>query len=236
MEDRNATPSPTKSRLRFSLGTFFVGAIVLTLIASNLFTSWHLQNARQVNRAQQMELEFLRKELRFLDTSDQDHVHIVALETHQDMVWKWRVYVPDGKKFWLKSVIGKITDRGFPHDEVYTSIGPGEIVLTCSVARNAAGEWEQAISQDFDGHGSAGTEKIPEASLHWYGKRGSSTTSGSITPSLKQQSYSGNDRIELLRLRKWVHENPNQTFDPYEPTDGILFWLEPAEEEDVVSH
>ncbi len=228
----NATMSAQKkSRLRFSLGTLFVAAIILTLIASNVFTSWHLQQARQANRIQQMEIDVLRKELRFLDLSDKENVHIIALETNHDMVWKWRVFTPDGKKFALKSVIGQITDRNFPHDELYTFLKPGEIELTYGLVKNAAGNWEQTIKQQSPGRGSSGTEKIPSDKMEWYGKNGSSTTSGSITPVLDQQSYSGDHRIELLRLRKWLHEDPTEMVDPSEPADGILLWLEPTVEE-----
>lgn len=222
-----------KSRLRFSLGTLFVAAIILTLIVSNVFTSWHLHKAREKERIQRVEIAALRKERRLFDTSVWDHVHILALETNQDMVWKWRVHVPHGKKFSLRTVIGKITDRNFPHDNRYRLIGPGELVLTCTVARNAAGEWEQTISQSFDSHKGTDIVKIPNASMDWYGKRGSSSTAGSITPSLKQQSFSGNHEIELLRFRHWVQGKPNQTYNPSEPTDGILLWLEPDEYEPI---
>ncbi|MEW4564292.1 hypothetical protein AB1K70_17270 [Bremerella sp. JC770] len=215
--------------MRFSLKTMLVGAIVLTLIASNLFTSWHLFQAQQLVRVQQMEIDALRRELRSLDTSDRKNVHVIAMETNQDMVWKWRIFIPPGKKFNLKSMVGTISDRSFPEGAMVTPIEPGEGVLTCSVTRNAGGDWDQDVRYVSGAHVATSTLKVFDSSMAWYGKQGSSTTSGSITTSMGQQSFSGEHRIELLRFRRWIQDQPNVKFAPTESTDGILFWLEPVE-------
>jgi len=232
MEHRELTAEtkPAKRpRIRFSLKAMLLGAIVLTLIASNFFTSWHLFQAQQLSRVQQMEIDQLRKELRFLDMSDQENVHVIAMESNQNMVWKWRIFIPIGKKFNLRSVVGTITDRSFPEGAMVTPIEHGEGVLTCSVTRNAGGDWDQNIRYVSGVHVLTSTTKVFDSSMAWYGKNGSSNTAGSITTSMGQLSFSGDHRIELLRFRRWIHDTPNVKRAPTEPADGILCWLEPVE-------
>lgn len=145
MEDREvpAETSPDKNaRLRFSLGTMFIGLIILALITSNLFTSWHLQEARDVSRLQEIEIEHLREQLRLLDVSDASQVHIIALETDDDfndMEWKWRIYVPEGKKFDVHGMVGKITESDFPEEDgiVLSEVGPGQTELMFRIHQEA---------------------------------------------------------------------------------------------------
>jgi len=221
--------SPKKSRVRFSLRRMFVGAIVLTLIASNIFTSWHLQQARQTVHVQQMEINALRKELRFLDTSDKENVHVVALESPHELTWKWRIYVPQDRKLALKSVIGNLPLGDFPENTGFMWIHPGELVLTCMVSRNAIGEWTKTIRIEQDGSTSDVVSTIPAKKMDWYSQAGTWGESGILLNS-GQQTFSGTDNVSLVWHRKIVNGKPGQIVDPQQPSEGIVFWLEPRKD------
>lgn len=223
------TPPPKRSRLRFSLGTMFVALLVLALVASNLFTSWHLYHARQANRVQQMEIGFLLKELRFLDTSDQENVHIVALETYQELTWKWRIFVPEGKTQALKSMVGELPLGAFPETSRLMWIHPGQRILTCFVSRSANGEWMLTIRTEVDGMVSESTSKIPDEKMAWFTQQGATHTSGVLPISKQQQTISGTNPFGLIWHRKYVGTKLNQRVDTAQPSEGIVFWLEPFE-------
>lgn len=208
----------------------FVGLIVLALVASNLFTSWHLYHAQQTTRVQQMEIAMLRRELRFLDTSDQENVHIIALETHQELTWKWRIFIPQGKTQALKSVVGELPQGDFPETSRLMWLHPGERELTCYVSRSANGEWMQTIRTEVDGMVSDSRSKIPDEQMAWVTQQGATHTSGVLPVTKHQQTISGTDKFGLIWYRRYVGTKPNQRVDTTQPSEGIVFWLEPFEE------
>lgn len=74
---------------------------------------------------------------------------------------------------------------------------------------------------------------IPKEKMPWIDYRGrASTGGGSINADQNQRTFNGTDSIALLRTRYWeARPGGLSTVDRSAPTDGILFWLEPVENE-----
>lgn len=224
--------------LRFSLWTLFVLAILASLVISNLMTSYHLQRSQQVIaereaqiEAQQKEIEQYQDQLGILRVKDETKTHIIAIETFEETVWRWRVFVPEGETYRIKSVIGDIPDQGFPTDHQYTGLRSGETRLTISIMQGPDGTWKEKIEQAQGRGTSSMSTVVPSEKMGWYTRSGSSSTN-EISPNSGQKEVMSDQPITLLRRRSWPRPEPGQTIDQSKPSDGVLLWLEPVPKPD----
>lgn len=224
--------SPLPIWPRFSLMTMFLVAIFLSLVFSNLYTSWQLGKTHDENRvqkstlkAQEEELRLYRHQLGILAIKDPAMVHIIALETNQNMVWKYRVFVPDAKSFAVKSVVGQVAAVDFPPDKADNTIGPGEWILTFSLTQRADGKWVERIDRVSDSMIYEHFANIHDSAINWQkvclaGER------QVLAPVDGQKSFDGDSPINLVRIRD-VHDIRPRKQDADGPTTGLIFWLEP---------
>lgn len=224
--------------LRFSLWTLFVLALLLSLVFSNLFTSWNLQKAHQeiaeresLLEAKDAEIKSYRQRLGILTIEDPQKVHIVALDTHQDLVWQWRVFVPTGKPLAVKSVIGKIPSQEFPTDYIYSTMDSGEWLLTFSVAKDADGHWTERITRAGASMTSESSNTISDAAMKWYSAR-ERPRRQFLAPSDGQQLFDPDRPIELVRIRQTNTKASSRESKRETLTNGLVFWLEPKQEDE----
>lgn len=224
--------------LRFSLWTLFVLALLLSLVFSNLFTSWNLQKARQqiaeresLLNAKDAEIKSYRQRLGILTIDDPQKVYIIALDTQHDLVWQWRVYVPPGKPLAVKSVIGKIPLQEFPPDYIYSTMDGGEWLITLAIAKDADGHWTERITRAGDSVTTESSNTVSDAAMKWYATR-ARLRRRMLAPSDGQQIFAPDQPIELVRIRHTDTNDSSRGSKRETLANGMVFWLEPKQEEE----
>lgn len=189
----------------------FIGS----LVASNLFTSWQLHQLREENFQ-------MRKELGRLVVSDPNKVNIIAVPTYEEMLWRWRIYVPKGKSFQLAALTHQIPQTGFltaADSESTGLIKEGEYLLTATIRPNRNGAWQLMVAapQSSSGFG------IADDHAKWLsGNPGWSTEqAGSTSTEVSDLAQP----MVLLRVRSMKQTAPGTSSTTPEPSDGVMIWI-----------
>jgi hypothetical protein len=201
-------------RFRFSLRAFLLLLFIASLIASNLFTSWQLSRLRE-------ESVQMRKELGRLVVSDPSKIHIVALPSYEDMLWRWRIYVPQGQSLRLFETAQDIPQSGFPTNYVGSS-GPlqeGEYLLTAAIRRDRNGKWQATLA----GPHSSNSFGIADEHAAWLTDSPGWETSQAGSTST--EVYNADQPFALLRVRSMKKVSPNSSQSTPDPMDGLLLWI-----------
>lgn len=209
--------------LRFSLRAFFLLLFIASLVASNFFTAWQLGRSRE-------EVIQLQKELGRLVVTDRDKVNVVAVPTYEDMLWRWRLYVPKGMSLNVHIAAGKIPPRGIP-DIGSCSSGPieeGEYVMTAAVRRDRNNKWQFTVERKSDIQGGTARRSsginIADEDAGWLtGNIGWGASIAGAAGSTETHDLNG--PFELLRARSFKRTSPSSSSSTSAPTDGVVLWL-----------
>ena len=210
-------------RIRFSL----IGTLTVTLIVALTATTVVLyRRIRELEPA----LHKLRNEVGELTVDDPELPHAIKIPDYDDTSFRWRLYLPAGKKFVLRCVAStSIPARGLP------SIESGEHFMSWEFdSTRSDTEWIQAIAFDKDRQGdwrlvlSRGSERrsvtrlLPDEMQGWLEEEQSPALiiSGlGATVSAKP----GEPLVLFWQLRKkTVPDGP----EIVEPTIGVVAWVE----------
>lgn len=214
------------SRIRFSLRTFFLALLVLSLIGSHLYVSFKWRQA-------QTDVQRLRDELGYLTIDDptQFYVRETSGLMGERLSWRWRIYLPPAQ-WHLHVATGQIEEDNYSGGAVMPSGPPqGEFTLRANLERNDFGGWSLVVSYP------GGGDQFPIMPLHtdW---RYSGFYVGPSQPGPGQrkmnldiagsgkhtESFLDDDRVVLLRLRAPTAEQAANK----EPCDGVMIWFETA--------
>lgn len=227
------SPPPKRSwPLRFSLSSLCVVVAIASVAAA-----WYGMRKREqaaVEKAatlaatvktQQAEISRLRGELGYLTIDDRSKVHVLQLVTRDDFHWKWRVYLPPGKKWALCSGLGDIPLRGYQNVRSgWSSIPDGEYTIEVYFDRDDEGQRRFVIRRN-EGKTSMSVE---EAKFQQLKAAGHSTISAG---SSKTHTLEPVGPIQLIRLRQHreLPSNPPGTRSfgsSDDPASGFVVWLE----------
>ncbi len=201
-------------RPRISLQTLL---LLVTVIAMGLVI-WQL-NA---------ELEPLRKEVRKLrdetgklTINDPEKIHAIQMVTDYPLAWKWRVYIPAGRKVRVAHQTYGISKDGLPESNGGSYLtGPKEFVVTVKLDKQPDGRWRSGISCD----GATKYRVFADDATTWLTKG----LSGSQSKQVHRVVSVEQTGEPLVLLRKRVFYNRRGQIPPAnEPaqTDGLLVWL-----------
>jgi hypothetical protein len=232
MTDPPTTRVP-RVRFRFSLRTFLVSLLLLSLIGSNLYVSWRWNEARH-------EIERLREELGYLIVDDPTKFHVRAVPTHDPLSWRWRIYVPPGQH-WFHMGIGRIAKTGLEAGSG-SATGPsrptnslaGEFTMTARIERDTFGNWQLIVSWP----GGSSMMSINERDAGWLPKEnrgphtqvrrkfhadvaGGRPMAGSARRR-EMESFPPDEPVVLLRLRAPA----DLATDTGQPCDGVMIWFD----------
>lgn len=220
-------------QLRFSLRTFFVSLLLLSLVGSNLYVSWRWHEARK-------DVERLRDELGYLTIDDPAKFHVREVPTYEPLNWRWRIYVPPGQH-WFHVGVGHISKTGMGAG-ASSARGPerptdslvGEYTMTARIERDPLGKWQLAVSWP-DGRS---TTSINEPYAGWLptANRGphiqvrkkyhvdiaGGKPIGGSARKRETESFLADERVVLLRLRA----PDDLAADTGQPCDGVLIWFD----------
>jgi len=224
---------------RFSvLGLLMFIAIVALAIS-------HVQLSSRL-RSTTAELDRARTELRQLAVRDPDAISVISLPTSEPLEWRWRVYLPQGQAFRLRSAFHEIPASGVAneskkYDQVFFD---GRDVLS-----DAAEPWNTAepfvfsirlVWDDDKGSWYLKMKNPARGTLVRLGKLPAWMPTDGRQPSFEDwtQDIAGNDGttsshakhpLTILRFRKSPHDlfggAQQKEVNPAVCT-GMMFWIE----------
>jgi hypothetical protein len=217
--------SPVRRRwLQFSLRSM----LVLVVLAAIGFSLWTSNERLKENRRLQEEIKRLKSELGELtiEEGQEGKVHAIGIPTIESFTWKWRVYVPEGRKPRLIASQGMLPTTGRDANIGSSStswLEAGEQIITVGLRRDHKDQWTWIIKRNSGGSTFGVSKEL--AKLIEDGNYGSSTSS--VGNSLKV--VEPGTQIELLRHQ--MESNKNPVKKPSKLKDGILIWIDDGPEQ-----
>lgn len=194
---------------RFSLLTL----LLLGTIAGLSFAVWKLGS--QV-RPLKEEVKRLRAEVGELHIEDPTKLHAMQVETDNELEWKWRIWIPAGMKYKVRSADGEIPDEGFPGSggSIYIRES-GEHVIRYVITRDSRDDkWYGKLV-----HRGGSVGRDIHAWVKWGNRSMRSSGVGFST-----YARSDDQIVEIIRYR--VENKDKQARQSDKPT-GFMIWMEP---------
>ena len=162
------------------------------------------------------EVAELRTEVGRLNINDPTKLHVMRVESENDLEWKWRLWIPEGASYALRATGGMVPKEGFPTDGSTMYLRePGEHVIRYVIRRNPRDD--QWYGRLHTQNGSVGSDQQP-----WVEWKSMTSTSGG--PGSATQSHEIDQRVEIIRHRV---SQAKSSADIEDPAAGFLIWLEP---------
>ena len=200
-------------RFRFSLRAFLLLLFIASLIGSNLFTSWQLRHLRQENAE-------MRKELGRLVVADPTKVNLVALPSYEEMLWRWRIYVPKGRALQICTATQDIPDQGFPNHVGATSLQEGEYVLTVAIRKNRLQQWTLTVANPNSSAGFTISDDYAQWLADNPGWSSSQAGSGGTETTAVEEPFT------LLRVRAMEPLPGGGSASSQKPVgEGVMIWI-----------
>jgi hypothetical protein len=200
-------------RLRFSLRAFLLLLSVGSLIGSNLFTAWQLDKLRTQNAE-------MAKELGRLVVTDRNKINVVAVPTYEDMLWRWRIYVPKGRSLYLCGSTHAIPQTGYPENFSAMTLTDGECLLTAAIRRDRQNKWQLTLARE-SGSSSSG---IADEDSDWlvdspgWGSEQAGTNGTEL--------FNAEEPLVLLRVRSMEKTPGGGSTSSQSPTGkGVMVWI-----------
>jgi hypothetical protein len=179
----------------------------------------------------QAELSALRREMGYLEVTDSQKIHAMALASLEDLTWRWRLHVPDSGHV-LHWGFNGIPSEGIEaaHTRVGFHLSPGRQSLTCAIRRDTTGDqdsWDLICQSSLD----QATMKVslPQGCRPWFTERQSVAFAVSGV-GIETVVCSSSEPLVLLRQRRIeFSENVNKVKiePPSKKRDGLLLWIAP---------
>jgi hypothetical protein len=193
-----------------------------------------LWQVRQQIGPMRTEIAALRTELGYLTINDPTQINAIQIHTGDPLVGEWRIYLPPGRKYRVKTASGFLPDAPVRSDRldkirgmgVVADVGPvdlsGEFTLTARLVKQAD-EWRLQLKP-------GGSAPINQPNGDWLSDGRSRGSSSDVT--VQEQKLFPPDRpIMLMHMRRPVFtEGPNNTWSSTSPVgdaDSIVLWIEP---------
>lgn len=163
------------------------------------------------------EVRRLRDEVGVISVDDPEKVHVIQVDTDEDLSWKWRVWLPENRVYVVRGQGDQVPKEGFPDPGGSIWLRePGEHVIEYRIQRHRPNDrWHGELKTRT---ASAGAGAQPW--LNWPTR---TATSGGVGKST--QSFDAGERIEIIRHRVSQNSDSSKIEDP---AAGFIIWLEPS--------
>lgn len=222
--------SPRRNRwTSFSLLTILLLLTIAALGVSHVRMSWQLDENNQAMATMEAELTQLRKETGYLEITDEKLVHVVAAPTHEDLVWRWKVFVPEGVT--IKSHMQvKQSTGGSTTGTSRLQEGTNQIEL--AIYRGPEGQWKQKLTVVRGPSTSSSSSDLPEEFMSWLNN--AMTSSSGLLNAEGTKTFQPDQEITLLTMtaRGRVKPDPEtgeRSKQLTEESTEITAWLKPEE-------
>jgi hypothetical protein len=164
------------------------------------------------------ELTMLREETGRLSIEDRTKFHAIKVRTDGEYLWKWRVWIPDGREYQLNIATQDIPKDGYPSGNgMITLDKPGESWIEYRIAKDPDGKnWMDKLSTPS---GSVGSSSQP-----WVTWSRKMSTGGGVDH--KTQVFESGKKVLLARHR--VSKKATNSTQIEDPSAGFMIWLEPT--------
>lgn len=163
------------------------------------------------------EVRRLRDEVGVISVDDPAKVHVIQVDTDDDLEWKWRVWLPENRVYVVRAYGDKVPKEGYPNfgGSIWLR-EPGEHVIRYQIERDpVSDQWYGELKTPT---GSVGNDNQPW--VEWPAKTSTSGGAGKST-----QSFDPGKRIEIIRHRVSQNRDSRKIEDP---AAGFMIWMEPA--------
>jgi hypothetical protein len=166
------------------------------------------------------ELVKLHNETGRLSVDDPTKIHAIEVRTSEPLMWKWRVWVPEGPTVLARYRWGSNPSSGTPPASASLQLKPGENWVTLRAHDKRPNSWSARLETATDYVGTS----IREPDRWWQWPTSSSTDSGiGFTTAVVAE---GDSTFVLKHYRVSPNRNRGQPLRPTDPTSGFIIWLE----------
>jgi hypothetical protein len=167
------------------------------------------------NRSLEAEIRRLRNEVGELAIVDESRFHAIRVATDNELEWKWRIWIPERRRYQLRVVYDHIPKEGFPQGGSTSMLfEPGEHTVRYLIQRDPRdNRWHGTL---FTADGYLSGHNHP-----WVDWKRTSTTVG---VDKSTENFAPDERVELARHRVSQATSLDKIEDP---AAGFLIWLEP---------
>ncbi|MEZ6088423.1 MAG: hypothetical protein R3C05_10430 [Pirellulaceae bacterium] len=184
--------------------------------------------------------------------SEPNHIHAMGIYERNSLGWKWRLYLPKGKRWQIKGKVGRIPrNRDFPEDNnamKAIDINPdatGKILEFSGYVTKTASQTDWLLQVEADTMAFKGVDfaiwsmrRSPPASVeqkeavdYILGERNASFIGGGNSLGVGNVTTKLDDRLQLVR---WVFQAGDQADTQEGP--GLILWIEEKKQkEDAVA-
>jgi hypothetical protein len=221
MSDPHESMNSPARPVQFSLRTLFV-LVGLIAVGATLLVSYRQFHEARVLREENARLRGEVGELK-VEEGTEYKLQAIAMPTSEDMVWKWRVHVPNRQNIFLSVHAGVIDNAGFPGSPGGHAIDPGEHVITVSYRQDHTGVWQWFVVIEPDPR-TRGTislsNPVPDSLAKVIAGSHSTATSGvGSTVTLAEPGKP----LELFRFR--IFPQAQSSPSGKDAGEGILMWI-----------
>jgi hypothetical protein len=214
------------SSAKYSLRTLLVVVAMACFAIGSYVIGTRLSEAER-------ELRTLRNETGNLTVDDRSKVHVIALDSDEQNSWRWRMFVPKGRKYSLN-----ISAESIPKDDVppqaqmagYSNEPywerENEVLVTAKLRQLDDGNWRLSVSPrigDSKNQMAGAALQIPKEKLQWMTEV--SATDGRVAGSNGVKIFKASEPIILLQRRP-CERQPDGSYQPSpNPMPGFMIWL-----------
>jgi len=198
------------ARRRFSLRSL----LAVTAFVAMAIVIWQLYTELAPLRA---EVRRLRDEVGELSIDDEAKLYAIRVRAGEDMTWKWRVWVPEGRAYEIRYVGDQIPKQGFPRASGMISFNQsGESWIEYQISRDAR---SGAMTGELTTNGgSVGGGEQAWVSGSWVSSGdGVGTSTEEFDP-----------RQPVVLTRNRVSTTANDSSKIEDPSQGFMIWLVPT--------
>lgn len=209
-------------RLRFSLRTLMLLTTFVAMVVSLLVSTGTNRRLARSNESLAKENRRLRDEVGELSIEDESQFHATRIPTDSALEWTWRVWIPEGQRYRLRCVAGKVPKEGWPSGRGATiTLGTaGEHVIRYSIRRDPKDDRFCGWLSTRGASGGGGSVGWGDEHA-WVQRPPKVCTTGGVGTSTR--AYPMDRLIELCRHRV---SQANSSEDIEDPSEGFLIWLE----------
>lgn len=201
-------------RSRFSLRSL----LIVTVIAVLGLTVWKLYADLTPLQA---EVRKLRSEVGALYIDDESKFHAIQMPSDDEYTWKWRIWIPVGRRYRVSYVGEQIPAAGQPSSPSRLSLTlaePGEHVVQYQIRADAQlGAWTDRLIARSAGVGSTRQD--------WVSWGSKTSTTGGVGKSTEIFEPAAGP-IVLARHR--VSQTASNSGNIEDPSAGFMVWLDPV--------
>jgi hypothetical protein len=209
MGDTNSQPRTWRPRLSLLTALLLMTIVGMAIVLVQLWFEVDPLRA---------ELRELRNEVGRLSIDDPTQFHAIQVRSDNEYVWKWRVWIPEGREYQINLSTESIPKTGYPQSNGMIVIDkPGESWIEYRIKHDTdTKNWSDQLTTPS---GSVGSSSQPWVTWN----RRTSTSEG-----IGNKTEARDPKKTILLCRHRVSKKATNSGRIEDPSAGFMLWLEPT--------